>query len=57
MTPIEILRGELKVARLEHERLHTIWLNPFSSYDDEVAVHKAWGRWNGIAKAMELLGA
>jgi len=55
MTPIERLQVELKRAREEYERADAICQNPYATSDHWKDRHVSWGRWNGIAKAIETL--
>lgn len=52
---IERLRIELTAAREAYEYADKVWQNPYSGHKEWRDRCEAWGRWNGIAKAMEAL--
>lgn len=52
---IEILIEELKKARLEYERAEAILHNPYARAEHYENRQFYFGRWNGLAKAVEAL--
>lgn len=45
----------LVAARQEYEYRKSIYAKPNSGHDAEAAYHQSFGRWSGIAKAVEIL--